>query len=130
MRWPGAGQYAARVRRRFVFVYNADGGLWNLLADAAHKVLSPATYPCSLCALTYGPLGMKRTWARFVRTLPGEVVFLHKDELARERGAAPIPALPALLEGHAPAYQVLLAPDRIDRCRDLDALIAEVRGVI
>lgn len=33
------------------------------MLDAAHKLISPATYSCSLCALTYGAVSMKRSWA-------------------------------------------------------------------
>ena len=38
---------------RLVFVYNANAGLVAGMLDSVHKVVSPATYPCSLCAVTY-----------------------------------------------------------------------------
>lgn len=37
-----------------IFVYNAKSGLISAFGDMVHKIVSPATYPCSLCALTYG----------------------------------------------------------------------------
>ena len=49
-----------------LFVYNADSGKLNALKDAIHKVVKPSTYPCSLCTVTYGNLGMKRTWKTFI----------------------------------------------------------------
>ena len=39
-----------------LFVYNADGGVVERTLDYLHKLTSPATYSCSLCALTYGAL--------------------------------------------------------------------------
>ena len=46
----------------FLFVYNADSGPLKALFDFGHKIVSPGTYPCSLCRLTYGPFGMRREW--------------------------------------------------------------------
>lgn len=34
------------------FVYNADGGLFNLLAYAVHRVVRPSTYSHKLCAVS------------------------------------------------------------------------------
>ncbi|MCY4438269.1 MAG: hypothetical protein OXE05_13160 [Chloroflexi bacterium] len=70
------------VERRIVFVYNADSGHLAQLKDYVHKIVSPETYPCSLCQITYGNLGMKRAWRRFVQELPHPAVFAHRDELA------------------------------------------------
>ncbi|KEF35058.1 hypothetical protein RDMS_03240 [Deinococcus sp. RL] len=80
-----------------LFVYNADGGPLNGLKDLWHKTVSPQTYACSLCAVTYGPLGMRREWRDFVRGLGREVRFLHRDELAAEFGLRNVP-LPAVYE--------------------------------
>lgn len=77
-----------------VFVYNADSGILNAVKDWAHKIVSPETYPCSLCALTYDNLGMRRPWRKFIKELDCEVEFLHRDELAKEYGIMDVP-LPA-----------------------------------
>jgi len=68
---------------RLLFVYNADGGLLSGLKDAFHKILSPATYPCSLCAVTHGATSMRPEWKAFIKTLPVAVEFLHRDEFVR-----------------------------------------------
>ena len=44
-----------------LFVYNADSGFFNTLADIGHKLFSPATYPCQLCAIT-GVLAEGGSW--------------------------------------------------------------------
>jgi hypothetical protein len=41
-----------QIKISLVFVYNADSGVFNTLSDIAHKIFSPETYACNLCALT------------------------------------------------------------------------------
>ena len=69
---------------QLIFVYNADSGIINLLKDAMHKMLRPETYPCSLCALTYGAVSEKRIWREFRKNDTREMLFLHKDEFEAE----------------------------------------------
>lgn len=65
---------------KLVFVYNADGGAFNLLTDFAHKILSPQTYSCNLCAITHSNFGMKKEWKEFLDSLDAPLEFLHADE--------------------------------------------------
>ena len=65
---------------KLIFVYNANSGFLNTIGDLAHKIVRPSTYPCNLCAMTFGNLGMKMEWKQFVKNLDVEVEFLHKDE--------------------------------------------------
>jgi len=70
------------VPQRLLFVYNADAGLLAGLKDTFHKILSPATYACALCAVTYGATSMRPEWRAFIKSLPVKVAFLHRDEFA------------------------------------------------
>jgi len=79
---------------KLIFVYNADGGVVNMVKDLIHKNLSPETYPCSLCAITYNNFGMIGEWRQFVDRLEREVEFLHRDELEKKYGINDVP-LPA-----------------------------------
>ena len=112
------------MRRQLVFVYNADSGAWNALVDAAHKLVSPSTYACSLCALTYGAVAKKRAWADFVRSLPHDVRFVYRDQMPGD--ITP----PALLEESREGMRVLLDHTAIDSCTSVAALIARVREVV
>ncbi|MDQ3367375.1 MAG: hypothetical protein M3680_18275 [Myxococcota bacterium] len=114
--------------RELVFVYDADSNAWSKLFDAAHKIVSPATYSCSLCTLTYGAFSMHRTWASFVGSLPHPVRFAYRDQLRREHVA--LPALPALLERRGGAWTTLLAREQIAACANLEELIERVREVV
>jgi hypothetical protein len=81
--------------QRLVFVYNADGGRLAGLKDMFHKILFPATYPCSLCAITYGATSMRPEWREFIKILPVPVDFLHRDEFERTYPQGGKPQLPA-----------------------------------
>lgn len=70
--------------RRLLFVYNADSGLYNTLADIGHKLISPGTYQCQLCSLTHGYLRERDAWRDFLEGLPATCEFLRRDQF-RER---------------------------------------------
>lgn len=78
-----------------LFVYNADSGLFSLMAGLAHKIFSPETYPCRLCAITHGPIGMREEWREFLAGLGQPLEFLHRDEFRRSYGMTDVP-LPAV----------------------------------
>lgn len=107
-----------------IFVYNAADGIGAAMIDAAHKLVSPATYPCSLCAVTYGALMMRRDWKTYLKALPYPVRFYHRDGFRRAWPALDI-ALPAVLiatEGGEP--RLLLDAATLDAQADVPALIA------
>ena len=114
------------VQHRILFVYNADSGPFALLKDYVHKIVSPETYPCSLCQITFDNLGMKRAWRRFVQALPHPAVFLHRDELAAQYPALSDLALPAVILDDDGAIRVLVSAEELDRTPDVGALQALV----
>lgn len=65
---------------KIVFVYNANSGLMNTVLDIGHKIISPDTYECNLCAITYGVLTENKEWKAFRESSKDELEFLHKDE--------------------------------------------------
>lgn len=110
-----------------VFVYNADSGVFNALTDAAHKIFSPRTYACNLCALTYGAVQMRTDWKEFLEGLGLPLEFLHADELATRYGLKGV-RLPAVFTKNAERLKVLAGADAINACRtleDLERLILE-----
>ncbi len=67
-----------------IFVYNANSGAVNALLDTAHKIVSPDTYECSLCALTFGNFKENITWKAFRESANVEMLFLHKNEFLKQ----------------------------------------------
>ena len=43
-------------------------------------------FQCNLCQITFGAFNMKDEWKEFIKKLPYEIEFLHKDEFAKKYG--------------------------------------------
>lgn len=108
-------------REALVFVYNADSGVFNTLADAAHKIFSPRTYACNLCALTHTAVRMRGEWRQFLEGLGRPLEFLHADELAARYGLKGV-RLPAVFEKEDAGLTVLADAGSINACRTLEEL--------
>jgi hypothetical protein len=102
------------ARSQLLFVYNADSGLFNTLADIGHKIFAPQTYACQLCALTYGYFTERAGWREFIDTLPAACEFLHRDQF-RARYPGNDTALPAVFR---------VADNRPNVCIDASTLMA------
>lgn len=68
---------------KLLFIYNANSGNGNTLMDVAHKILSPKTYQCNLCDITFGVFSENRLWKKFREQSSLEMEFLHKDEFTK-----------------------------------------------
>ena len=109
-----------------IFVYNADSGLYNTLADAAHKVFAPSSYSCNLCQVTYGWFTERRDWRDFIANLGAETEFLHRDQFRRRFPQLDF-ALPAVLHLSNGQPKVCIDAARLTACRELEDLIGLVR---
>lgn len=63
-----------------VFVYNAKNDFVSKSLAFAHKIISPHTYRCILCSLTYGNFGIKKEWQTFLNTIHMETRFMYANE--------------------------------------------------
>ena len=110
-----------------IFVYALDGGLFNGITHYAHKILSPKTYGCNLCAITNNMLGTKREWAEFIKGLGSETQFLHRDEFKQSYPNAQyeLPAVFRVTNHEDP--ELVVTSTEINSCRDLSTLISVVR---
>ena len=55
------------TNKELIFIYNAKSGLVNELIDFAHKIISPESYDCNLCAITYGTFAMEKNWDNYIK---------------------------------------------------------------
>lgn len=109
-----------------LIVYNARSGVFSALADALHKAISPDTYPCSLCAVTYGAVSMRGEWRAFLDRLPGAKRFYHSDDFAAAFPGLAI-RLPAILVQQGSGIpRVLVDAGELNTVTDLAALMAMV----
>jgi len=111
---------------RLILVYNADSGIINALMRAVHKQFVPETYPCSLCAITYGAVSMHTDWKLFLQSLPLDVVIHHKDDFEAAYPGHGI-ALPAVLIAHGDEVPRGLVPaNELDKIADTRELMEQV----
>ena len=114
-----------KERAKLIFVYNADSGVFNLLSDIAHKMFSPETYSCNLCALTHTNFGMKREWKNFLESIDTEKEFLHADEFKRRYNIRET-ELPAVYKQNGDGdLEIFMNPSAINKCKSIDDLIGK-----
>lgn len=109
------------MKPELIFVYNADSGVFNSLADLAHKIFSPQTYACNLCALTYSNIGMRKEWKQYIETLDRPVTFLHRDELLQQYDITN-EDLPAIFTLSGKQPQLWLSAENLNACGTLSEL--------
>lgn len=108
------------MKQELIFVYNANNDLFSSLTDFAHKIISPKTYNCNMCALTYGNFLMKDEWKEFIKQLPVEAVFLHKNEFEKlYQQQINLPAV--FIKGYEELKQIV-SNEEIDNCKSLQQL--------
>ncbi len=109
---------------RLLLVYNAEAGLAAGFADLIHKLVSPTTYPCSLCGVTYGVRGMDRGWRAYLAALPLPVAVFHRTDFHAAYPALAAEALPLIARDDGGAVTVLLAAAALAELASVAALIA------
>jgi hypothetical protein len=115
---------------KLLIVYNADEGLFAALGDAVHKAVSPDTYPCSLCAITYGAVRMRPEWRRYLKSLPYEVRFYHRPDFHRAHPTLVRLPLPAILLDEGTGPRVLLDASTLEGVSDVGGMIAALDGAL
>lgn len=107
---------------KLVFVYNADSGILNAVMDSAHKLISPSTYSCSLCALTYHTFGEKKLWKKFRKESSLVMDFLHKDEF-ENRYPDHNHGLPVIFYEEDSDLTMIMTDKELNSTKDLRSLI-------
>lgn len=108
------------MTKKIIFVYNADSGLFNTVTDIAHKIFSPSTYECQLCAITHSAFSMREEWKTFLQSIHHEMEFLHRDEW-KQQHQDKADDLPAVYYGDE-TVSLLLSSKEINQCQTLEEL--------
>ncbi len=111
------------MNMRLLFVYNADSGLLSSLKDTVHKSVSPGTYQCNLCKVTFGPVSMKQQWKEYIASLPHDIEFLHRDEFQRRYPEAKNISLPTLFVTRRNGIETAIPATAINNVRSVEDLI-------
>jgi hypothetical protein len=114
---------------KLIFIYNANSGKHNALLDTMHKIVSPNTYNCNLCDITFGLFTENKTWRKFRETSKVEMVFLHKDEyLKKYKSKFNYKfTFPIVLAEHLESLSVFINTDELNRLKNQEGLMKEIR---
>ena len=111
---------------KLIFVYNADSGLMNTLMDIGHKAISPQTYECNLCGLTFGLVSEHKQWKKFREASNTEMEFLHRDEFEQKYNQKF--EYPVILKEDN-EISVMIDKAELNEIKTLDQLISQVEGL-
>ena len=100
---------------KLLFIFSANGGRWNAIADSMKKMLMMES--CALCSITHGVTGEKPEFRSWKRSIGVPVEYVHRDEVSGELASIVGDQVPAVVAVTASDLIVLLTPDAVGRCR-------------
>ena len=115
------------MTKQLVFVYNADSGMFNTLTDIAHKVFSPQTYECNLCAISHSYFSERDEWKEFISDLGAECEFLHRDEFENKYNVKG-ESFPAIFIKKGDELNVCLGSSIINECDSMEKLKDKIKS--
>ncbi|WP_034061229.1 hypothetical protein [Lacinutrix jangbogonensis] len=115
--------------KKLLFVYNADSGIGNTILDVAHKIFSPKTYNCNLCAITFDTLSENNHWKDFRKSSPVNMDFLHSDEFEKLYPNSKY-EYPIILSKTEDNLSILISSKKIKAIPSSEALISEIKNRI
>ena len=98
----------------------------NTLMDIGHKAISPQTYECNLCGLTFGLLSEHKQWKRFRETSNVDMEFLHRDEFEQKYNQEF--DYPVILK-QDDDISIMIAKTKLNEIKTLDQLISQVESI-
>lgn len=115
---------------KLIFIYNANSGSVNALLDSVHKVLSPKTYDCKLCDITFGVFSEKEEWKNFRETTAMEMIFLHKDEFLKQYRSKWLPKydFPIILSEEKESLEVFMTSKVLNEQETTSDLMKEIES--
>ena len=116
-----SGVLCGEDESELIFIYNAKSGIVNEFLDFAHKIVSPSTYNCNLCAISYGNFTMKKKWSDYISSLPVRSTFTYKDKVS-EYGYNNI-ELPSIIFRNGSRSKVIISSEEINKLKKIDQLI-------
>jgi len=114
---------------KLIFVYNANSGTVSSILDGLHKIVSPSTYDCNLCAITFGNFSEDKIWKAFREESEAEMDFYHKDEFLKQFRSKWLPKydFPVLLSEENGELEMFIDSQELNNLENVNQLIATIR---
>lgn len=110
---------------RLIFVYNANSGKVNAILDSLHKIASPETNDCSLCAITFGKFSENKTWKAFRENSEIDMEFYHRDEFMKQFKSKWLPKydFPVILSEENGELKLFISSEELNDLKEVSKLI-------
>ena len=110
-------------KEKLIFIYNASDDLISVSFDFIHKIVSPSTYQCSLCKITYGNVSMHNKWKEYIYDSNYDFEFLYKNNYLEYHKDLKIENFPVAYKYNGNSYDIFISKEEFDSYNDLDSLI-------
>ena len=110
-------------QNKLIFIYNASNDYLSVAFDFTHKIISPKTYQCSLCKVTYGAFKMHKKWKEYLDSINLEVIFLYKNNYKKYFPNLEVEDFPCSFLYDGKSNIKFLDKTDFDSCENLDELI-------
>ncbi|WP_299110608.1 GTPase [uncultured Winogradskyella sp.] len=114
---------------KLLFIYNANSGKLNALLDVGHKLFSPSTYTCNLCALTYDTFSENMIWKTFREENHFDMEFYHKDVFENTFPNVKM-MYPIVLKLEEHQLTTILSPDVLNEITTVEELIELLKIIV
>ena len=114
----------SRNDSELIFIYNAKSGFVNEMIDFAHKIVSPGTYDCNLCAISYGAFTMKKRWSNYINSLPVRATFTYRDKVLSLKKEFGNLKFPSIILRNGSSFKEIVYWEEINRVKNLNQLIS------
>jgi hypothetical protein len=114
---------------KLIFVYNANSGKVSAILDGLHKIVSPSTYNCNLCAITFGNFSEDKVWKEFREESEAEMKFYHKDEFLKQFRSKWLPKydFPVLLSEENGELEIFIDAQELNNLENASQLITRIK---
>ena len=110
-------------KEKLIFIYNASDDILSVSFDFIHKIISPSTYQCSLCKITYGNVSMHEKWKDYINSSNFDIQFLYKNNYLEYYKDLNVEEFPVAYKYNGNSYEIFISKLEFDSCHDLDSLI-------
>ena len=115
---------------KLIFIYNANSGAVNSLLDSARKLITPSTYNCNLCDITFGVFSERAAWKHFRESSGIDMVFLHKDEFLKQYKSKWLPKyeFPIILSEEKKRLDLFISTEELNELKSVNELVEEIQN--